>query len=134
MKRSDLANVSLAAVTLPSMLTSAAQVVAVAGSLALTTNVANATVSCAAGNTTGAVICTLATGQYIAQAASFTGSVNVGIAVAEDTTGFGACGAHFQGTGNRFGLTTQGGSLKTVTGTLPTNTGDFPANLTGGGC
>lgn len=129
MKKSDLAAVSLSVMSLPTMVASVAGVVAV-----LSAQPAAATVTCTAGTVSTALTCALATGGYIAQAAGFTGSVNVGIDVEEDATGFGACGVHYQGTGNRYGLTTQGGSLETVTGTLLAS-GVLPtANITGGGC
>lgn len=122
MKKSQIAIASLNALSIAGIVATMAP------------STADATVSCTAGTVNTALSCTLATGDYIAQSAAFTGSVNVVIAVSENATGFGACGAHYQGTGNQFGLTTLGGSLETVNAALLASGSSPTANILSGGC
>lgn len=126
MKKRDLANVALSAMSMPAVVASVASVV-----IAVSSDEAYA-VACTDGTTATSVICTAASGDFIARPLAFTGSVNVVIHYEMDTTGFGACGGHNQGSGNNYGLTTVGGSVEITTGIA----GRVPsgANITGGGC
>ena len=130
MKKRDLANVALSALSMPAVIASVAGVV-----LTVSSDQAQAqSVTCAQGTPTGAIICTgtATSGTFYARDLAFTGSVNVVMFAADDATGFGACAGHRQGSGNNYGLTTLGGSVEIVTGVA----GSIPsaANLTGGGC
>ncbi|MBV8464378.1 MAG: hypothetical protein JO218_00390 [Burkholderiales bacterium] len=111
--------------------TSASAVMAMAAIVGSTNaNAAN----CTSGSSTGAAVCTIApTSGFIVTTLNFTGSNNVTLdAIDNSGSGFGACGTNQLGTGNSFGLTTNGGSMqvKTATATAaPTAT-----STQGGGC
>jgi hypothetical protein len=137
MKKRDFANLSLSVLSMPAVVAS------VAGAVALSmpdhaqaqamgcTGGLTIPIFCSGAQNTGGTIDT-----YVARQTNFTGSVGVTLQVNDTSAGFGACGAHLQGSGNWFGLTTQGGSMETLVCGLVGAAPNLPtaANLLSGGC
>ena len=122
MKKSQLAMTTYAAV-------------ASIASLLTVPQFANAT-ACTAGTSTSGLFCqlTATSGTFIAQTVNFTGSNGVAMAYDISTSsGVTLCSSHTQGTGNKFGASTDGGSMQVLTGTGFTTPGvnTYQSGITG---
>lgn len=104
--------------------------IALAGSLAAMTHAGVATaagLTCVSGTTSSPMMCTGDTGGYISETFYFTGSNGVNMSVDDTVSGVALCGSHISGK-NKFGLSTDGGSMITASGT-----GGTATYVTGGG-